>query len=208
LRHLRTCNDKKAHAAYKNSQEQQVKAKETAEKKARAQHSARAMAVFNFSGGGSHQLWLLEAEQLRKLCDREGLPTKGSREDLIGRLSEKLSKQRGGALEDLPRNLHALSDSQLAGVCAAHRLKGLKSREEQLEALESLAIGDLEDMPKAIQAGQSSKTMAALKDTVSRKESSGGVKRKQSGEEAKKGSPVKPKFKAKSKVKAPSSKSG
>lgn len=163
LRHLRNCTDKSAHRAHQERETRKATTKATAEKKATAQHNAAASAVFNFCGGSSSQLWLLNADQLKKLCSKEHLPTNGSRNDLIERIAEHKSRGKAHALTDVPNNLHSLSDSQLGAVCAAHRLKGLSSREDRIDALEELVTGvsSLKDTPKAI--GGQAKALA-LKD--------------------------------------------
>jgi len=158
FRHLRNCSDKNAHLLHREREGRTAAAKATAEKKAVAQHQAAGVAVFNFCGGGATQLWLLNADQLKKLCNKEDLPAKGTRDELIERLADLYAKRKGqtAALTDLPKNLHTMSDTQLSGVCAAHRLKGLSSRDDRIEALEELATGvpTVHDAPKAI-AGQS-----------------------------------------------------
>merc|ERR1712054_139721 len=147
LRHLRNCSDSFAQAQHREREAKKV----TAEKKATAQHNAAASAVFNFCGGGATQLWLLPPEQLKRLCSKEHLATNGSRDDMISRLAEHYGEDKGKrkALPDLPKNLGSLSSSQLSAVCAAHGLKGLKSREERLDALEELTTGvPISDSPK------------------------------------------------------------
>jgi len=145
LRHLRCCTDTIAHQAHRANEQKKAAAKQAADSRAKAQLSAAASAVWTFSGGRVEQLWMLDAEQLRKRCSQEGLSSTGSRDALIERLADHLASRnegsQGAQLEDLPRELHSLSDAQLKAVCAAHRLRGLKSRAERLEALEQLRLG-------------------------------------------------------------------
>lgn len=162
MRHLRTCTDKDAIQRHQAEENQKAAAKVKAEKKATAQHNAQAAAVFNFSGGGAQQLWLLPPEQLKRLCNKEKLPNTGSNEQLIERLAANYNKgkSRAEAIADLPKNLHSLSAKQLSAVCAAHGIKGASTREERLDALEELATGVHLDGPKAIKGAEGGKALA------------------------------------------------
>lgn len=167
LRHLRSCTDSRAHRIHQQQEQRKAAEKALSEKKATAQHNAAAKAVFTFCGGGSSQLWLLNAEQLKKLCSKEQLATNGSRNELIQRLAAKYGKSnKKAAVTDMPKDLHKLSNEQLGAVCAAHLIKGASTREDRLDALEELVTGVpvLKDAPKAIQGASKS---LAIKDKKS-----------------------------------------
>jgi len=144
----------------------QKAAAEAARRKEAAQLSVASSAVWSFSGGHASQLWMLDTEQLKKHCSQAGLATAGSREALVARLAEHLVAKRGGKNKSipvcLPENFQSLSDSQLAVVCAAHRLPGLTSREERLEALEGLQIdgGEGPHASRAIEGGAKARALA------------------------------------------------
>jgi len=144
LRHLRSCNDVVANKEHSQRESQRAAAKESATKKALAQHKGAGVAVFNFCGGGAGQLSLLDADQLRRLCSKEKVSASGSRDSMIERLADHFAKSRGerAAISDIPPNLHSLSGAKLSALCAAHGLKGFTCREERLDALEDLATGE------------------------------------------------------------------
>jgi len=130
-----------------------------AEKQAKAQFSASSAAVWSLAGGRPEQLWMLDVEQLRKRCSQERLSASGSREALITRLVDKFcssGRQRLGV--DLPRDLHALADAELAAVCAAHGVKGVRGREDRLEALEELRLDKA--FPAALEGPPARKSVA------------------------------------------------
>lgn len=155
LRHLRECNDSAAHKKHQKAVQKQEAEDKAAADKESAQHSAIGSATWSFLGGAAEQLWMLEEEHLKKLCKEEGLSAAGGRVALISRLAEVLATRRSlPGPASLPKDLHRLGDEQLAAVCAAHRLKGPRSREARLDALEDLRLGITEapalPAPKAL----------------------------------------------------------
>eukprot|EP00927_Polykrikos_kofoidii_P003453 TRINITY_DN11373_c0_g1_i1.p1 TRINITY_DN11373_c0_g1~~TRINITY_DN11373_c0_g1_i1.p1 ORF type:complete len:500 (-),score=78.17 TRINITY_DN11373_c0_g1_i1:328-1827(-) len=141
LHHLRNCNNANAHKMHSEREQQKETSRKAAAAKERAQLSAASEAVWTFSGGHVAEMHMLDEEQVRGRCKLEGLSTRGEHATLVGRLADYCSA-RGDAMgtpsQTVPRNLHTLSDAKLAVVCAAHRLRGLASREERIDALESL----------------------------------------------------------------------
>lgn len=93
---------------------------------------------------------MLSTEELRKRCSQAGLDNQGNRLALIECLAEQCEDSHNSdPTESIPKDLHRLTDEQLADVCAAHHLHGLSSRMEKLEALEELR---LEGKPTSVRA--------------------------------------------------------
>lgn len=145
LRHLRSCTDSAAHKAHQTVTATKTMAAEKAAAKAKAQTSSASTAVWNFTGGHVGMLWMLDEEQLKKRCKAEGLSTNGQQPALVASLREHLlarGEPLGAPAETLPKALHAMSQAQLASVCAAHGVAkaDMESREACLEALEDLRL--------------------------------------------------------------------
>eukprot|EP00929_Paragymnodinium_shiwhaense_P080905 TRINITY_DN42237_c0_g1_i1.p1 TRINITY_DN42237_c0_g1~~TRINITY_DN42237_c0_g1_i1.p1 ORF type:complete len:562 (+),score=161.94 TRINITY_DN42237_c0_g1_i1:107-1792(+) len=142
MRHLRECTDTAAHKRHQEILKRKADAKAAADKKHQAQHSHASLSVWTFTGELIGRLWMLTDDQVKRRCKKEGLAITGNHAALVGRLADYCSERGdrdGPPSETLPPCIQTLTNAKLASVCAAHRLKGLTSREEMLEALEDLA---------------------------------------------------------------------
>lgn len=169
LQHLRNCNDGAAHESHQARQQQKAKSKEVAADKNKLQLSAASNAVWTFSGGRVGELHILDEAQLKQRCKLEGLPAGGDYVALVDRLAEKCAARGdpiGPAQETIPRRLDTLSNKKLAAVCAAHRLSGLGSREEQIEALNELLESEQAAKPKALTGRQARPKAVADRGSV------------------------------------------
>lgn len=126
--HLTDCMDDKKHAEHQSKKAEKRKIEESKLAKQNAQEMAQSKAQWDFLGGKTSQLWLLDESQLRVQASDAGLSVKGSKEDLIARIavSRYSSDTSGEESNTLLRISEGTTSCSTALICSDGR--GLKKR--------------------------------------------------------------------------------
>mmetsp|Transcript_2682 Transcript_2682/g.4029 ORF Transcript_2682/g.4029 Transcript_2682/m.4029 type:complete len:562 (-) Transcript_2682:123-1808(-) len=147
--HMMNCTDENKHKKHRKTVQAAKEHAAAAEQKRDKQAQAQSLASWEFLGGKTSQLYLLNNDQLKDIAQREGLATSDadSREDLVskigdqrrGRADQESEKGRkriktansSSALvvgnrrislspEDLPPNMHSMTVAELRVFCASY----------------------------------------------------------------------------------------
>jgi len=141
MEHLKSCNDKKAIAAY---QKKIAEDKEKEKRKAKAvetQEDVMAFKTWEHNGRQVGQLWMLSESTIRKECSKLGLSTDGNKPQLIRVLGARIRDQERKMItmgnvtghvshdvtpihkvdaEDLPSNMEGMEREELQCVAASY----------------------------------------------------------------------------------------
>jgi hypothetical protein len=93
--HLMNCTDDNKHKTFQKAQKKKEQKEQRKEHKKQKQDEVETLAGWQFFGGQSSQLWLLNEEQVKEEAKKKGLSIKGDKDDVIERLIEFEQEEEG-----------------------------------------------------------------------------------------------------------------